>query len=271
VGATHEDQLYYIFHLRTLKTGWTPADRQAYFSWFNRPRGSDKHPAELNKWFEDVGRSYSDGASYVKFMANIKKDAVDNLTEAERTDLAKYISGEAVTLAPVVQRTVVKEWTMAELVPQLEQLGRGRSYEKGRAAYTIAQCAACHRLGNEGGAVGPDITGAASRFNARDLLETIIEPSKVISDQYQNIVVRKKDDDDVIGRLMEEDDAKMVLRPNPLTEETVTVKKSEVKSREASKLSPMPEGLANILTRDEILDLLAYIQAGGKRDHAAFR
>ena len=103
------------------------------------------------------------------------------------------------------------------------------------------------------------------------MLSSIIEPSKVVSEQYQNITVVKKDGDDVTGRLVEETDTKLVLVPNQLTGDKVEVKKSDVQSRAPSKLSSMPEALVNILTKEEILDLLAYIESGGKREHAAFK
>ena len=45
----------------------------------------------------------------------------------------------------------------------------------------------------------------------------------------------------------------------------------DVAGRIASKLSPMPEGLVNLLTKDDLLDLMAYLESGGKRDHAVFR
>ena len=269
-AATQEEQLYYILRLRTAKNGWTMEDRKSYFSWFSRDRSQDKHLPETLKWFKDAGRDYGDGASFPKFMANIRKEAVANLTEAERTELAGLISGPSVAAKPVVQRSVVQEWTLKDLVPALGQMNNGRSFQKGKEAFAIAQCLACHRFGNEGGSVGPDITGAASRFNRRDLLETIIDPSKVISDQYQNLTVTKKNGDDVTGRLVEETDLKMVLVVNPLTGDRAEVKKSEIAKRAPSKISPMPEGLLNILTKDEILDLLTYIEAGGKKEHAAF-
>jgi len=269
-APTQEEQLYYILRLRTAKSGWTMEDRKKYFSWFSRDRSQDQHPPETLQWFKDAGRDYGDGASFPKFMANIRKDAVANLTEAEREELASFISAPGVAAKPVVQRSIVKEWTMNDLVPTLDQMNKGRSFQKGKEAYALTQCLACHRFGNEGGSVGPDITGAASRFNRRDLLETIIEPSKVISDQYQNLTVTKKNGDDVTGRLVEETDQKVVLVVNPLTGDRAEVKKSEIAKRAPSKISPMPEGLVNVLTKEEILDLLAYIESGGKKDHAAF-
>lgn len=267
---TQEEQLHYIFHLRTLKTGWLTEDRETYFAWFRRDRSSDRHPPEVRQWFADVARDYTDGASFPKFMANIRRDAVATLTESEKATLAGLISGELPTARPKPERKLVQEWTMGDLIPALADASSGRNFRRGREAFEVAQCIACHKFGTEGGSLGPDITGAASRFNRRDLLETIVEPSKVISDQYQNITVTKKDGEDVTGRLVEENDERLVLVTNPLPETRTEVKKRDVVKRAPSKISPMPEGLVNILTKEEILDLLAYIEAGGKREHAAF-
>ena len=119
--------------------------------------------------------------------------------------------------------------------------------------------------------MGPELTAVASRFGHRDILESIIEPSKVISEQYQNTVVTKKDGDDVTGRIVEENDQKIVVVTNPLTQSKVEVLKSEIAKRTPSKISPMPEGLVNNLTKDEILDLIAYLESGGKETAAAFQ
>jgi len=269
-AETQEEQIHYVFHLRTVKSGWTPEDREKYFAWFKRDRAKDKRSPELTKWFADVGRDQTDGSSFPKFMANIKKDAVATLSDAEKTQLASLIATDAVVQRPTAERKFVKEWTMADIVPSLAEAASGRNFRRGREAFTTTQCILCHKFGTEGGSVGPDITGAASRFNRRDLLETIIEPSKVISDQYQNITVTKKNGDEVTGRLVEENEQRLVLLANPLTTDRTELKKSDVAKRTPSKLSPMPEGLVNTLTKEEILDLLAYIEAGGKREHAAF-
>jgi len=163
---------------------------------------------------------------------------------------------------------------MDDLLPSLEGAARGRNFRRGRDAYVAAQCAVCHKLGNDpatmAGDVGPDLTAVASRFTRRDILESIIEPSKVISEQYMNTAVRLKNGDTVVGRLLEETPDMLVLSPDQRKPDKVTVKKSDIDRRVPSKLSPMPQGLADILTRDEIFDLLAYLESGGKRDHPAF-
>ncbi len=289
---TQEAQLTYMFALRFLKTGWTMDDHKAYFAWFNKPRETvdggptypggasytivknTKHPAETVQWFKDVDREYGDGSSFPKFINNLRKDAVASLSDNERGELASLITADlpaAKTAAKPRLFKFVREWKMDDLTPALAQAGKGRSYDKGKEAFAAAQCAACHRFGNEGGAAGPDITAVSSRFSRMDVLSSILDPSKVVSEQYQNITVTKKDGDDVTGRLLEDTDAKLVLLVNPLTNTKVEVAKKDVQKREPSKLSPMPEGLVNILSKEDILDLLAYIESAGKKEHAAFK
>jgi putative heme-binding domain-containing protein len=295
-APTQEEQIHYIFHLRNLKNGWTMDERKQYFAWFTQsgekvqgkgsypggqgayvskdPKQQRQHSPETLQWFADVGRPYGDGASFPKFIGNIVKDAKASLGSEERTELEPLLTAiptpqDAPRRAPR-PRKVVKEWSMADITPALEQVSRGRSYNKGKEAFVAAQCLACHRFGNEGGSTGPDITAVSSRFTRTDILSSIIEPSKVISDQYQNITVTLKNGDDVTGRLLEETPQKLVLLINPLTNDKTEVKRSDVQTRAPSKISPMPEGLVNILSRDEILDLLAYIEAGGKQSAAAF-
>src|SRR5207253_4695839 len=134
------------------------------------------------------------------------------------------------------------------------------------------KCFACHRFNNEGGGTGPDLTQAVGRFGARDLLESIIEPSKVISDQYAAIVVTLTDGRTISGRIVNlAGDGIMVntdmLDPNKIT----TVNRNQIDTIGPSKISMMPEGLIDTLQRDEILDLVAYIYSRGERNSKMFR
>ncbi len=127
-------------------------------------------------------------------------------------------------------------------------------------------------LQRRGGNIGPDISGAGNRYTLRDLLENIIEPSKVISDQYGTDQLELKDGSTVIGRVVVEDKDKLSVMTSALAPEILTpVSASEVKSRKPYPVSMMPVGLVNTLNRDELLDLLAYIQSGGNpEDDKAF-
>lgn len=272
-APTQEEQIHYLFHLRTLKRGWTLDQRRRYFGWFNQNRAGLLHPPELVKWFRDVERDYVDGASFPRFIANFRREAVASLSETERTALADLLAEQIPAAQPAAPpRAFVKDWKMEDLLPLLDRVSQGRNFERGKAAYTAAQCFACHRFGNDGGAVGPELTAVASKYSRRDILESILEPSKVVSDQYQYTTVILKNGDDVTGRLVDETDDKLVLQTNPLTTEDQTVvRKADVAARRPSTVSPMPEGLLSVLTEEEILDLLAYLESGGRKEHAAFR
>ncbi len=264
-------QLDYLFSLRNLKTGWTLDQRRYYFTRLNTIMQTDESEGGLVKWFADVGRSFSLGASFPNQIAQLRREVVAALSAEEQQQLAAVIAQPAPPPKPAAApRSFVQDWKTGDLVPLLGQAGKGRSFAKGKEAFNAAQCLACHRFGNEGGAVGPDITAVSSRFSRRDLLESILEPSKVISDQYQSTTIVTKNDEDFTGRLVDEDATKVALMINPLAPQRVEILKADITRREASKLSPMPEGLINTLTKEEILDLLAYIESSGRKNHPAF-
>jgi putative heme-binding domain-containing protein len=290
-AETQEEQLHYIVALRNAKSGWTIEDRKRYLSWFKKsgpgenagptyPAGGNyfinasvKHSADLEKWFEDVDLKAGNGASYKNFITKLKLGIIEQLTPAERAQLAPLLVEKpaADISAAAANRKFIREWKMSDFADDVSQPSRGRNFARGKEMFAIAQCVQCHAMSGEGGAVGPDLTGAGAKYSRRDLLESILEPSKVISDQYQNIQVTTKNGDDVVGRLVDENDKVIGVVPNLLTGDRVEIKKSNIADRHASKLSPMPEGLVSILTKDEILDLVAYLESGGRKEHAAFR
>jgi putative heme-binding domain-containing protein len=215
---------------------------------------------------------YQGGASFVGFIRSVKAEALAALTPEERLELDPIIRVEYLAPArPADSRSVVQEWKLRDLLPEAEGPLRERDFERGKAAFATTQCLACHRFGLEGGATGPDLTGVAGRFSRRDLLDALFEPSKIVSDQYQNTMFLLATDDTVAGRVVREDERTLYVRTSPLDASLVEVGKDKVKDRRPSLLSPMPEGLLNVLRKDEILDLIAYLESGGNREHPAFR
>jgi putative heme-binding domain-containing protein len=258
IGAapTQEEQMHYAFHLRTLQRGWTPAERRTYFAWFTRAL-----------------KDFKGGNSFAKFLVNARRDAIAVLSPEQRTEFADVI-GEVpapVIPPPSAGRKFVREWKMEDLLPDMEEVSAGRSFAGGRQALHDAQCLVCHRFGNDGGSIGPELTGVAGRFGRRELLESILEPSKVIGFQYETTVFTKKDGSELTGKVVDEDENKVVLAISPVTPDRAEVLKKDIASRSLSKVSTMPPGLANILTREEILDLLAVLESGGRRDQPAFQ
>lgn len=262
-ATTQEEQLFYAFNLRNVEGGWTLPQRQAYFRWLNRAQ-----------------QNYTGGASYKLFLANVRADAVRTLSDREKAVLADVIKppmelahGSAAAGAPanVPARKFVRNWQMAELTPALGRLSAGRSYENGRAAYAAVSCVQCHRFNGEGGGSGPDITGVGNRFQPADLLEAIVLPSKVISDQYQATQIVTKKKQVVVGTVHEESDEQVVIRPSPLSTHTESIAKRDILERRPSKLSIMPQGLLDVLSEEEVLDLLAYLRSAGDPKDPAFR
>ena len=275
-APSQEEQVTYIMHLRNVKTGWTPELRRTYIGWWNNGR-STEHQEHVVKWFTDAGIKFNNGSSFNNFMSHAHEEAKFSMTPDEIAACNDLLT--AYTPAPPrkpkakttgAPRKLVKEWTTADLQPVLDGVGKGRSFARGKAIFEEANCIACHRYGDTGGAVGPDLTALAARYKRQDMLESLTEPSKVVSEQYMNSAIKTTDGKVVIGRIADETADVVTVRPNPLENELVKVKKADIKSRDLSKVSPMPEGLLNNFTKDEILDLLAYLECLGDSKHSNF-
>jgi len=170
--------------------------------------------------------------------------------------------------APV--RKFVKMWNSAELAADADNLA-GRNYEQGRKVFEIAGCSKCHKLNEVGTVLGPDLTKIAERFKGQKLLQQMLEPSTEINKQYQTWVAALNDGRVISGLMLEQNDVSITLLPNPLKPETkVSIARSDIEELEASNVSTMPMSLLITFTRDEILDLLAFVQAGGQKQNAVF-
>lgn len=255
-APTQEEQLEYVKSLRVLKTGWTPELRKEYFSWFLK------------------AAHYKGGASFGGFLRLIKADAVATLTPEEVAELKPILEAkpQTATVATTTPRPLVRKWTVEDLVPIVAQGLKQRDFDRGRALFGEAQCFACHRFDNEGGSQGPDLTGVAGRFSPRDLLESLLEPSKTISDQYAAVVITTLGGNVVTGRIVNLAGDTLMVQTNMLDPNgIVNVDRKQVESMELSKVSMMPAGLLDTFKEDEILDLLAYLLSRGDRTHAMFR
>ncbi len=124
-----------------------------------------------------------------------------------------------------------------------------------------AYCSVCHRSGEQSGAIGPNLTAVATRFKRQDILESATEPSKVLSEQYADTAFVTTSGRVIVGRITEETEDKVVVRPNPLEAATVTIKKSEIDERQLSSL-PCRRG-CSIRSPKTILHLLAYLESLG--------
>ena len=259
-APTQEEQIEYARSLRVLKTGWTTATRTAQLEWFLK------------------AANYKGGASFDKFIEFIRTDALATFTDAEKTQLAALIAKapERKTaieaLGTMFAGRTPTIWTLEQLSAAAATGMKGRSFDNGRKMFGAAACFTCHRFGNQGGMTGPDLTQAGGRYSASDLLDNIINPSKVINEQFVPSVVTKNDGEQVIGTIVNLNGDNVMVNTDPASPNQQTaVDRKLVKSIEPSKVSPMPPMLLNMLTKEEILDLVAYVLSGGDRGNAMFK
>jgi putative heme-binding domain-containing protein len=167
-------------------------------------------------------------------------------------------------------RKFVKMWTTADLENDAKSLS-GRSFAKGRELFTAAGCIKCHTLAGEGSKLGPDLTKVSEKYKGEKLLRQIIEPSSEINDQFRAQVFQTSDGDVVAGMVVKEDaQAVHVVTNLLLPNEVKIIPKDKISARKPSELSPMPTGMLVTLQKDEILDLVAYLESGGDPKYKAF-
>jgi putative heme-binding domain-containing protein len=149
-------------------------------------------------------------------------------------------------------------WDFDQLVSYLDsEKGRTGDPELGKAAYTKARCAECHRFGNYGESIGPDLSGIAKRFTKREIIESILYPGHVVSDQYASKKVLTLDGRVFVGMVSEQADGTLVIRD--ARNNTTMVPPVDVDQILPNTSSIMPSGLIDELTLRDISDLMAYL------------
>ncbi len=127
-------------------------------------------------------------------------------------------------------------------------------------------CIRCHRIAGSGGILGPDLTAVGRRFTEKDLLESIIDPNRMISDQYRATIFTLSDGKSVTGHIADMHKDKWSLITNMLQPRNYTpIDPQSIENMEPSPISMMPAGLLDTLTHEEILDLLSYLRANHDR------
>ena len=255
-APTQEQQIDIAKSLRHQRAGWTPNLRKAFFEWCVQATG------------------YRGGASFTTFVQRIRNDAITTLTAAEKQSLGELLTkklDKQVIAAATQPRPIVKKWSMQELVPLVKDGLKNRNFDKGRDLFAAAKCFACHRFDNQGGAVGPDLTSLSGRFSPRDILESIVEPNKQISDQYAAVQIVTIDGKVVVGRIVNLAGDSVRVNTNMYNpDEQVGVDRKQIDEMFPSKTSMMPSGLLDVLKEEELLDLMAYLLSRGNRSHQMF-
>ncbi len=176
------------------------------------------------------------------------------LNNARLTERLKAVWGEVRTTAAQKQKLIARyKNQLTEAVLKNANLANGRRL--------FAQhCQQCHKLFGEGQTIGPDLTGS-NRSNLDYLLSNLVDPSAEVGRDFRMSVVRTVDERTITGIIVERTAARLVIQT---ATEKIVVAAQDVESVTDSPLSIMPEGQLEKLTREDIRDLIAYLQSPGQ-------
>ncbi len=233
-------------YLSRATVGWTPELRKQFFG------------------FLDELALAQGGNSLKGFVRNVRKETLAAMPEAERAGFepnAPVVKVEPLPTASGPGRL----WTHAEALKVWETAKSEKSFDfaNGQKMFAAALCSQCHRLGDNGGAQGPDLSGLGARSAPADVLMSIVQPSAIVSDQYANSAIGRVDGGKTIGRILNEEGDKLQLSVNPFDPSVqLSINRSDILTIDRDPTSPMPVGLLNSLNAEEVADLLAYLISG---------
>jgi putative heme-binding domain-containing protein len=242
---SQEDEVFHVHALLRYAGSWTPEQRTTILRWF-------QHAA-----------TFTGGHLLPQVMANMRQDFLESFTEAERTALATVIDEVQAPPSSEQQpaaRPLVQRWTLADLLPQLSEDAGAHDPQAGRKVLVEAGCLKCHRWEQSGAAIGPDLTSVGKRYSLQMIAESIIDPSKVVDPKYSSTQWLLKSGQVVIGRAAGVQAREITVETNGLTQETVVINRDEIEESKPSTVSPMPTGLLDSFTPEEVRQLLHFLR-----------
>ena len=171
---------------------------------------------------------------------------------------------EAAKMLAAQKPTTIQEWKLSEFagfdIPEATE----KIVMRGMGAFMKANCNQCHVLAGHGVNLGPDLTDVTKRYKGNRLLQQLLEPSSEINEKYQTFKFLLNDGRVVSGVIANESKGHFDVMTNLLTPKQLTrVKKGDIEQQVKSKVSAMPAGLLDVLTQEEIRDLLSFLQSSG--------
>ena len=243
---SQEETIGFLFSLRSARSGWTAKHRRRYLLWLHQ------------------AHEFEGGRDFQRFVVNIHGDAISSLTPEERQKFGRLAeppqSRPVKSVTRIPTRAFVKDWELDDLVGSIGSRDKTPDLARGKRLFNEALCSACHQISGQGTQVGPDLTDVGRRFSQHDILRAVLMPSEVIAEKYRDTVVVDIEGNVTVGQIRGENKSELVLTPDATNpDKVVRVAIDKVVERSASVASPMPSNLLDTLTKDEILDLLAFL------------
>jgi putative heme-binding domain-containing protein len=259
---TQEEQIHTVYCLRAFQRGWTPEQRQQLAAWFDRA------------WEMGGGASFEGHIEFL-WQDTLKLMAPEERLAAEQHKADVFQKRQEATLAKQMAEDEKKKVGKSDLsAMSFQELSEYLEYDpgayasanaedivKGREIFERAKCATCHVFGKVGRGGGPDLSTVVARFRRRDILEAIMFPSKVVSDQYVGVTLSMNDLSEVTGMIASENDQKISLITS--LGDRMEINKSDIAERADAKGSIMPEGLLSTMSMDELVALINFLERGG--------
>jgi putative heme-binding domain-containing protein len=249
-AATQEEQIQFAKSLSRVEQGWTQETAGQVISWLASSRGMPGGRLVETAW-QNLRSDFQQAWS-AELLASL---------EAAWAKLDGEWSGDGVAAGPA--RPFVRAWTVDEVLAEVttnEASVTSQEQAAGLSVLASAGCLTCHRYGDRGTHTGPELTHVGRRLDARALLESILEPSRQIDPKYALATLLLDDGTVITGRAVGVNSRDLTIEINPVTAETVIVSRERIEQSLPTVRSPMPEGLLNGFTAEEILNLLALLR-----------
>ncbi len=188
--------------------------------------------------------------------------SLNTLAENELSDVVKRFPKEKLAgVNGLLDR--LKQHEQAKLIrlSELKERIFAGDAERGRTVFFSekAKCSACHRVGDKGQRVGPDLTTIGANRSIHDLLESIVVPSASIVRDYETYSVLTVDGRVINGLIAKETTAELVIQQ--ANGEKVTVAREEIDTVNTNPVSIMPNGLEEALSETDLADVIAYLKS----------
>lgn len=252
-----EERIHTAYCLRAMDEDWTPELRARVVAWFDDAR-EFRGAASMEGYIDAIWNGVLD-----RFPEE-ERLAAEARLEAQRADRAR----RAAALVTEVEgdrrgRSDLSQMSFEELAEYFEydvMAYERYNPEQGERVFHRARCSACHVFGDIGRGGGPDLSTVIKRFRRGEVLESIMFPSRVISDQYQAVDV-ELDDGGLHSGMVVEDTAERLTLINA-NGDRLDLDKARIRSREPSALSIMPEGLLDTMTLSDLASLIRFLDEG---------
>lgn len=249
--------MHYLFCLKDVEVGWTEADRRFCLTW-------------VNTLLEKKG-----GTMYSSFLVKIRETFIESIPDAEKPrfqELLGEVKGLDLSKLAKAEGPPV-DWTVDSAFKAIKDKPlRNQDFIQGEKMYEAGMCVVCHRLGEKGNHFGPDLTNLGKRSDYRSILESILNPSLVVSSEYAQDHYVLKNGTSVFGRVADAKEGKIFLVTSGFAQDTLSmIRTDEIESKTPSPVSMMPAALINSMNEEEVRNLMAYLISGGDREHEVFK